>query len=56
MPEFACWVKPYEQKWGEFARANFNYHYTKNFFKKHGRWPAHKCNYHCDPTIITQSK
>jgi hypothetical protein len=37
MREHACQVKPIVLEWGEIARANFKYHYTKNFFKKHGR-------------------
>jgi hypothetical protein len=51
MREHACQVKSYKLEWGEVVRANFNYHYTKNFYKKHSRWPAHKCKYDCHPTL-----
>jgi hypothetical protein len=56
MREHACKVKPYTTHWGEVARSNFNYHYTKNFYKKHGRWPAHKCKYKCHPTLRKHSE
>jgi hypothetical protein len=55
MREFACSVKDYDWAAGEIARANFNYHYTKNFFKEHGRWPAHKCLANCHPLIVKHS-
>jgi hypothetical protein len=55
MREFACAVKPVDPLCGEIAQSNFIYHYTKNFFKKNGRWPAHRCSANCHPIIATHS-
>jgi hypothetical protein len=56
MREYACQVKTYKTEWGEVARSNFNYHFTKNFFKQHGRWPSHRCKFHCHPMIVQHSQ